>query len=321
MRLIDNHVEEYLQEPGIAGIYTAIQRAAHICYQTDTSKTKLTPKDFTDKVILEKAHGRALEFGTVYLKIPFFLPQDNNMFMVNKVPTKYVGNPYTKTKMVQTGEDGDESKFMMMITTNMRVIMQGDYETDKEAWEHGYDKNWLDDLKYFCEPTEHHYRRRTFTLILSRGASDDLRTHISLSSMCESTRFCNYSKGKYGNQLTGIKPYWVDFKTNGDVEVKTYHDGSVDNEQVRTLEQKDYDFVMSMALEEMEYMRNAEYGLQPQQLKRLFPLWGKCELRLCGFDDAWDNFMWRRLDEHADPECTQIAHLIQNLRNKNTTSN
>lgn len=303
MKLIDNHVEEYIQEPGIAGIYTAIQRAAHICYQTDTSKTKLTPIEFVQNVILEKAHGRALEFGTVYLKVKN---------PTNGIIERYSKNPYSKWNLIESDDDSlDEVAY---ITTNMRVIIQGYYESDEEAWEHGYDKNWVDDLKYFCEPTEHHYKRRTFTMLLSRGASDDLRTHISLSSMCESTRFCNYSKGKYGNQLTGIKPYWIDFKTTGSVEVKTYRDGSTDTEQVRALDEKDYEFVMSMANEEMEYLHHAEYGLQPQQLKRLFPLWAKCELRLCGFDDAWDNFMWRRLDSHADPECTKIAEMIEKIR-------
>ena len=316
MRLIDNQVTEYIQEPGIDGVYSAIQRAAHICYQTDTSKSKLSPKEFVDKVILEKAHGRALEFGTVYLQTPFFLDKDDEKreFPWNRIAERYLTNPYSRLKLVDFGSNNDAHDFYFLITSNMRVIMQGDYESEEEAWENHYDKNWLKDLYYLCEPTEHHYKRRTFSIVLSRGASDDLRTHITLSSMCESTRFCNYSKGKYGNQLTGIKPYWIDFKNSGDIEVKTYHDGSVDNEQVRALGEDDYQFVMSMALEEMEYMRNAEIGLQPQQLKRLFPLWGKCELRLCGFDDAWDNFMWRRLDGHADPECTKVAKLIQNLR-------
>ncbi|MBP5724824.1 MAG: FAD-dependent thymidylate synthase [Bacteroidales bacterium] len=304
MKLIDNQVEEYIQEPGLENVYKAVRDSAFICYQTDVNKTKLTPIEFVQNVLLKNGHTRPLEFGTVYLKVKN---------PTNGIIERYSKNPYSKWNLIES--ENNPFDYVAYITTNMRVIIQGDYKTDKEAWKHGYDKNWVDDLKYFCEPTEHHYKRRTFTLILSRGASDDLRTHISLSSMCESTRFCNYSKGKYGNQLTGIKPYWIDFKTTGDVEVKTYHDGSVDNEQVRALEQKDYDFVMSMALEEMEYMRNAEYGLQPQQLKRLFPLWGKCELRLCGFEDAWDNFMWRRLDSHADPECTRIAELIQNLRN------
>lgn len=312
MRLIDNYVFEYIQEPGIDGVYAAVRANAATCYQTAVEKMKLSPKEFVENVILKQAHGRALEFGTVYLKIPTDYYED----CINV--QKYYNNNFSKINLFNPTEkepsiwcEGDRA----YITTNFRVIMQGDYETDYEAWQHGYDKNWLEDVeKYWCEPTEHHFKRRTFGMLLSRGASDDLRTHISLSSMCESTRWCNYSKGKYGSELTGIKPYWIDFKTNEPVEVKTYGDGSMDNEQIRVLDEKDYQFVASMAMEEMEYMRHAEEGLQAQQLKRLFPLWGKCELRLCGFDDAWDNFMWRRMDEHADPECQKVAEMIQKLR-------
>ena len=312
MRLIDNEVHEYVQEPGIDGVYKAIRDSAATCYQTDVTQSKLTPKEFTENVILKKGHGRALEFGTVYLKIP----------TSEKSLEKYQENPYTKINYeklsgILPSYEGNRVHSIGYVTTNMRVIMQGDYQSDYEAWKNGYDKNWLDDLKCWCEPTEFHPKRPTFTMLLSRGASDDLRTHIALSSMCESTRWCNYSKGKYGSQLTGIKPYWIDFKTKEPVEVKTYGDGSIDNEQIRVLNFDDYQFVTSMALEEMEYMRHAEAGLQAQQLKRLFPLWGKCELRLCGFDDAWDNFMWRRMDEHADPECQKIAELIQAFQQKN----
>ena len=311
MKLINNEVFEYIQEPGIDGVYSAVRANAAVCYQTDVEKMKLSPREFVENVILKQAHGRALEFGTVYLKISLKYYEDSLVY------TKYRYNMYTKEKVVNESDD----TFTVYITTNLRVIMQGDYKTDYEAWQHGYDKNWLTDVeKYWCEPTEYHFKRRTFGMFLSRGASDDLRTHITLSSMCESTRWCNYSKGKYGSQLTGIKPYWIDFKTKDPVEVKTYHDGSIDNEQIRVFNENDYQFVASMALEEMEYMKHADEGLQAQQLKRLFPLWGKCELRLCGFDDAWDNFMWRRIDSHADPECQKIAEMIQKLRENGEAS-
>lgn len=47
--------------------------------------------------------------------------------------------------------------------------------------------------------------------------------------------------------------------------------------------------------------------MQPQQLKRIYPLGGKTTLRLCGFKNAWDNFFYRRCDSHADPECVILA--------------
>lgn len=311
MILIENKVEEIFQKSGIDGIYEIIADSSKICYQTQ--KLSKNSKDFVESVLLKSGHTRPLEFGTIYLKIPMgFQLEESHV-------ERYQDNPYSKVNAFCRVKKESLITFEgydAYITTNLRVIMQGDYQSDYEAWKNSYDKNWLDDLKYWCEPTEHHFRRRTFGMLLSRGASDDLRTHITLSSICESTRWCNYSKGKYGSQLTGIKPYWIDFKTKEPVEVKTYGDGSIDNEQIRALDFEDYQFVTSMALEEIEYMRHAEEGLQAQQLKRLFPLWGKCELRLCGFEDAWDNFMWRRMDEHADPECKKIAEMIEDLRGK-----
>lgn len=310
MRLIDNNVYEYVQEPGIDGIYKAVRDAAYICYQTDIEKAKMAPKEFVENVLLKNGHTRPLEFGTVYLKVPSVNKETELVDRLEsnlKFIGKYLKNPYSKVfNTTILGLDG-----FAYITTNLRVIMQGNYSSDEQAWKNGYDKNWLDDLKYLCdEQSTFFYRRRTFDLTLSRGASDDLRTHISLSSMCESTRFCNYSKGKYGNQLTGIKPYWIDFGTPEDVTFSANNATSTD----MGLPENELNFIKSMEREEIEYLSNAEYGLQPQQLKRLFPLWAKCELRLCGFENAWDNFMWRRLDGHADPECTKIAEMVQKIR-------
>ena len=75
MKLVDNKVEEYIQKPGIDGLFESVRDAAAICYQTDVEKMKKTPKDFVFSVLLKNAHTRPLEFGTVYLKIPSMAPQ------------------------------------------------------------------------------------------------------------------------------------------------------------------------------------------------------------------------------------------------------
>lgn len=322
MKLVDNKVEEYIQKPGIDGLFEAVRDASAICYQTDVEKMKLSPKDFVNNVLLLNGHTRPLEFGTVYLKIPSLAPQPYHPVQSR---TYYVWEKYPYT--IWTHHHGLNRDGYWHITTNLRVIMQGDYNTDEEAWEHGYDKNWLDDVyQYWCEPTEFHDKRRTFTMWMSRGCSDDNRTHITESSICESTRFCNYSKGKFGNELTFIKPYWIPeeaFKaweeskaTNKHPFEDTYFFPTTDHsisEEEKTKRQDEYEFLESMEIDEKEYLRHAVKGLQPQQLKRLFPLGGKAELRLCGFDDAWQNFFWRRCDDHADPECVIVANKIKEL--------
>ena len=175
----------------------------------------------------------------------------------------------------------------------MRVIMQGLYETDLEAFNNGYDKNWLSDLQdYWCEPTEFHEKRRTFTMLMSRGCTDDNRTHIALSAICESTRYCNYSKGKFGGELTFVDPIWWK-----------------DTHRVA------YDAIINQyKKDELAYLGAAPVCPEAQMLKRILPLGIKAKLRLCGFDDAWQNFFWRRCDkQHADPECWLISDQIRSM--------
>lgn len=318
MKLVDNKVEEYIQEPGIEGVYKAIVSAARICYQTDKDKMKLSPKDFVEHVLLKNGHTRPLEFGTVYLKIPYMAYESMRIFDIRPFGKyeKYYDKPLW-THINSFKHDGN-----WYITTNMRVIMQGYYLHDQEACENGYDKNWLSDVyEFWCEPTEFHDKRRTFTMWMSRGCTDDNRTHITMSSICESTRFCNYSKEKFNNELIFIKPYWIPEEAFQAWESQSneHHDyffppsTSKLTEEEKIKRHYEFEFLNSMLDEEREYMKNSKYELQPQQLKRLFPLGVKAELRLCGFDDAWQNFLWRRCDDHADPECVIVANKIKSM--------
>ena len=311
MKFITNYVEEYVQEPGIDGAYKAVRDAAAVSYQTDTEKMKLGPKDFCVQVLMKNGHGRPMEFGTVYLKME--IPAVNSVDVY-----KYDANKYSKVEQIY---DSDTESVVAYITTNLRVLMQGDYASDEEAWGNGYDKNWFDDLKYWCEPTEHHFKRHTFNMYMSRGCTDDFRTHIEHSSICESTRYCNYSKGKFGNELTFIWPYWIDIAKMDDFN---NHKGELYEAFKKMLldnstfdgGNKDATVMMHYHLEEMCYINTVSQtmlALQPQQAKRFFPLGGKAELKLCGFDDAWRNFFWRRCDDHADPECQKTAEMIKEL--------
>lgn len=288
MKLVGNKVEEYIQKPGIDGLFEAVRDAACICYQTDVEKMKKSPKDFVNDVLLKNGHTRPLEFGTVYLKIPNTALQPYHPLQSR---TFYIWEKYPQT--IWTHHHGLHSDGYRYITTNLRVIMQGDYLTDKEAFDHSYDRNWLSDVyEYWCEPTEYHNKRRTFTMWMSRGCTDDNRTHITFSSICESTRFCNYSKGKFGNELTFIDPVWWKEKS------PDAYDAIVNN------------FIQK----EDDYISASKYCSEAQQLKRILPLSIKAELRLCGFNEAWENFFWRRCDDiHADPECVIVANKIKEL--------
>lgn len=148
MKLIKPSFEILEQGPGLEGIYEAIERAGRTCYKSER-KEGTTAKDFVDKMIAS-GHTAMLEHGTVYLDFPFDLDSYYNEVSEG---TKYRENPYSKVKHENTS---------LYVTTNLRVLVEN---------------GWLDDLKYVCEPTEHHKRRVTVRFTTDRGVSHEFVRH------------------------------------------------------------------------------------------------------------------------------------------------
>ena len=69
MKLINSSYKIVEQQPGINGIYQAIESAGRTCYKSSDKITETSAKDFVDRMV-KSGHGAMLEFGTVYLKCP-----------------------------------------------------------------------------------------------------------------------------------------------------------------------------------------------------------------------------------------------------------
>lgn len=91
MKLIKPSWEILEQEPGIDGIYKAIERAGRTCYKSEDKMTEDSAKGFVDRMI-KSGHGAMLEHSTVYLAMPMetIMPIEANGW------GKYTKNPYSK---------------------------------------------------------------------------------------------------------------------------------------------------------------------------------------------------------------------------------
>ena len=241
MVLIEPEVEEIKQEPGLEGIYKQIAIAGRICYASDKTDQN---KEFVERLI-NMHHGRPLEFGTVYLLI------NCNDYL--GIAEKYETNPYSRIYYNQN---------FAYVTTNYRVLVEN---------------RWLDDLQFLSEPTEHHYKRKTIHWTISRGIADEFRTHCALSSLMQSTRYCDYSKSKFFNQLTFIRPRWI---------------SSCDYEACSSNERR---FFASLNRIEYDYLKFRQLGYPPEQAREILPLSIKTEFIQCGFEDDWDHFFDLRM--------------------------
>ena len=141
--------------------------------------------------------------------------------------------------------------------------LEGQYVRDIEDLNAKTEEERLDDLQYQVEPTEHHEKRITAKFICDRGVSHEFIRHRVFSFAQESTRYCNYSKDKFGNELTFIKPSWGYFK-NISYKDAGYFDGDV--------------FESSLKKAESCYFKLIEKGWKPQQARAVLPNATKTEL-------------------------------------------
>ncbi len=166
MKLVKPSFQILNQGPGLEGIYEAIERAGRTCYKSIRPEGKIA-KDFVDMLIKNK-HWAMLEHGTVYLKIPFGKDVKN----WGKICNRYHRNPYSKIHYNEYVYGLTEA--VGYVTTNYRVLVEND---------------WLDDLKYLCEPTEYHEKRVTVRFTADIHFYKDATRHRVFSWAIESTRY------------------------------------------------------------------------------------------------------------------------------------
>ena len=281
MKLIKQSFEILEQRDfSLIGIKKFIERCGRVCYKSEDKITDTSYEKFVD--MLEKRdHARPLEFGTVYLIF--------NEAEVHRVK-KYENNPWSKVKTVIDQDDNTPNIYATVkyyATTNYRVIKEN---------------HWEDDLKYLCEPTEYHAKRYTVHFITNRAIMDEFRTHVSLSHLAESTRYCNYSKDKFDNQITFIQPSWIIL----DKEIAPINELCLLSEQYDR-ENPNLRYLASLVDANYAYVSLLNKGWTPQQARDVLPLSVKSELISCGFGDAWANFFYRRCANDAHPMARELA--------------
>lgn len=160
-------------------------------------------------------------------------------------------------------------------------------------YRHIVENDCLEDLEFLCEPTEFHEKRITVHFVCDRGVSHEFVRHRVMSFAQESTRYCNYSKDKFGNELTFIIPNWV----NTHCPNKEQEGPSV----------PDMEWSSAMLDAEASYKILLKMGWTPQQARAVLPNSLKTELVMTGFVSDWKHFFELRCDSAAHPQARELA--------------
>lgn len=283
MKLVQQSFEILEQKDfSLKGIKQFIERCGRVCYKSEDRITDDSYEKFVN-MLVKRDHARPLEFGTVHLKM-----KSSNFqgFMQALYAEGIFNDVWIKSNY---------NEEVVYITTNYRYYLNM--------------VKCIPFIKnYFTEEDSEYYPKRyTVHFITSRGIMDEFRTHVGLSHLAESTRYCNYSKDKFDNQITFIQPSWIILdKEIAPINELCLLSGQYDRENPNLR------YLASLVDANYAYILLLNKGWTPQQARDVLPLSVKSELISCGFGSAWCNFFYRRCVKDAHPMAREIATSLEN---------
>ena len=131
------------------------------------------------------------------------------------------------------------------------------------------------------------HEKITVTVVCDRGVSHEIVRHRIASYSQESTRYCNYSDNKFGNELTVIKPcFWNE------------------NDEKYAIWKKQIEEI------EKAYIRLIQLGTTPQEARSILPNSLKTEIVITMNIREWRHFFKLRTAEVAHPQMKEIARVM-----------
>ena len=124
-------------------------------------------------------------------------------------------------------------------------------------------------------------------MVCDRGVTQEIVRHRVASYSQESTRYCNYQKDKFGNELTFIKPvFWKE-----------------DSPEYTLWKE-------SMQQIEDQYMKLIEMGASAQEARSILPNSLKTEIVVTMNLREWRHFFRLRTASAAHPQIREIAGMV-----------
>lgn len=253
MKIQKPQYEIWMQNPGELGIYQQIERAGRVCYKSENNTTEDSAKPFVGRMI-EHEHYAMLEHGTVYLTCNH-----------GELPL-YASNKFSHVNTI----DGKD-----YITTNLRVMAEN---------------KTLEDLKYRVDFEKgKHELRITVHFTTQIAITREYNRHRANSMAEQSTRYCNYTKNKFGSEISINLPTWVkgDLETNDEKFVELCEE--VANEETNDWTPIDAWLFANQAAE-FAYMKLIAMGCKPQEARVILPLDTNTELVHTAFVSDWKHF-------------------------------
>jgi thymidylate synthase (FAD) len=130
-----------------------------------------------------------------------------------------------------------------------------------------------------------------FHIVCDRGISHEIVRHRLASYSQESTRYCNYSKDKFGQEITVVKPSTLQGDRSAALNA----------------------WAAACRAAEIAYFDLLAYGAKPQEARAVLPTCLKTEIVMTANFREWRHFLRMRLSPAAHPDMRAIAEIIRHV--------
>lgn len=308
IKVVNPSVELWKQEGyTLDAIWKHIARCARVCYQSvpkdngeddysflvRTLFRGVEPKNINTKDLV-KYHLSVCEHATVHLKYPTFMPR------AIAQATRFTRNPYSRTKQHEN---------YIYVTTNMRVLIE---------------HHWMEELEFIDVNNNcpYYISRPTISFITDIGASRELNRHRVNSVSEESTRYCAYDKGKFGNGITVAKLPWIpdvdpedeghDYTEGFFNDNEIFYDECIEEQYTDNWNAIDW-FFYGLQICDLVYRKTRELGWTAQQAREILPLNTKTQVVHTAFVDDWEHWLALRSSEVSGKVHPMMSELAKQL--------
>lgn len=273
-----------------------LEKCGRVCYKSEDKISDISSEKFLQGII-KRGHEAVLEHASFIFKVSYNVYKD----IIDKV--NFVESYYFKKMYLRfTDFDGyivsgnvrawrDFFRFVG-VSIYMKDFIEANsilFPEFKNYYQSSF--NWdkwsikqisVNDLVSDCQRLVHEDVSVMF--VCDRGISHEIVRHRDASYCQESTRYCNYTKEKFGNEITVIQPCFFE------------------------KDSREY-FIWERNMEccEKAYFDLLDCGCSPQQARCVLPNSLKTEIIMTANIREWRHFLELRCSKAAHPQMIEVA--------------
>ena len=284
-----------------------IELCGRICYKSEDKITENSHEKFVENII-KRGHEAVLEHASIIAQtdsiIAFRRVRKLDQDMEDRVPeyTSFLryteaGDPtisgnvrawrsFMNTTRLYWGNIPEGLR--TIVATYPRLFPEvGMRDFEHELWAKGvyFRITHPDDLKSPARRLVHVDRTAIFTC--DRGVTHEIVRHRRASYCQESTRYCNYSREKFGEEITVIDPAALNLSDDAYKH-----------------------WVTACLCAETAYFKMLNAGCTPQAARSVLPNSLKTELAMTSALSEWRHFLNLRCDPAAHPQMREVAGML-----------